>query len=344
MPSCCGCLDGLRLLTGLNRKTSDVSFLDCIDAEELQAMQNQEIRRDRVLTMLEDPALESQARRGERFYTAEEISELSYVTAFREDFMNSPKASRPSTARKNSLDNTAWGDMNTRGGEQNSWDSAEVGFYKVRGPSYIQDKKKVKSDGIPGAELVVVDFFEPSGDIAHISASSTAGTIDRIRRSGDNRQLFVLNFRVLPLQLVIVFAVPELNGSDNPALKLLHRFMSDDMTDQERSKRLKVVPRMIEGPWVTKMVVGQTPAILGKNIPLDYYKRPNDFDVSICISKSSAAQSIVSVLKPAAAAIAIELIFIIEGQAPDELPEDVLGGFRITHADLSSVRYVNASV
>lgn len=83
------------------------------------------------------------------------------------------------------------------------------------------------------------------------------------------------------MSLVMYLALPaELGRSQEPdssngellddaevaCLSLVRQFMSGDQHFCD--SRLKVLPRVIEGPWAVEKAVGQTPAILGKKASL----------------------------------------------------------------------------
>jgi len=188
-----------------------------------------------------------------------------------------------------------------RGETDHGWDEADATQINVRGSNFLKDKNKNPSE---------TSVFE----------------------AGDERFFFVVNFCMPPLQISCVFAakgglagqLPPADGSKSAAL--LHRFV-EEMSDAERSQRFKVIPWVREGPWIVQKAVGRTPAIIGKSLK-----------VSVDIFSSSAAQRILSLLKGAAKALTLEVFFVLEGKDPEELPEHILGGFRVSRGDLSRTR------
>lgn len=289
------------------------------------------IERDRLLTYVEGDDDDDKIR---RFYTVQEFSDLQ---AFRSNYCSR------SPTRQHTLRNTGagpWGISDSRGGDQNAWDDVDGTVYKVRGGTYLADRKKEDS-GPCLAELCVVDLFMSNTDVARASKCEEAKTVQRLRRAGETRKLLILNFRVVPLHVIIVWALPPTgSGGGTPAQALLERFVTS-MTDEERDKRLKVIPRIIAGPWPIRKLVGENcPAILGKGIPVKYFADDNELEVSVSITASGAAQRVSKAMLRAGSALNLELVTVIEGQAEDELPEQVLGGFRVIHADLTAVRMV----
>jgi len=233
-----------------------------------------------------------------------------------------------------------------RGAEEHGWDDTDATEIQVRGPTYLRDKEKVASS--PALlEAVHADIFDavPPEGYPNIGGCPN-GVVAELRKVGEQRFLFVVNFCMPPLHLACVFAfkdppadprqLPPTGGQ--PARELFRRFV-EDMGDEERSQRFKVIPWVREGPWLVQRAVGRTPAIIGKSIEINYFSAPGDYmEVSVNIFSSAAAKRILSLLKGAATHLTMEVYFVLEGKTPGELPEQVLGGFRIAHIDLARTR------
>jgi len=270
-----------------------------------------------------------------RFYSVDEMAQLEYFKS---------ELCRKQVPRANSLIGSGkgpWGICTERGAKENGWDDIDATVYKVRGPSYLKDKRKISS-GAAISELLVVDLFTCDTDIDNVAACVAAKTVQRLRRDGEDRRLLVLNFRLVPLHVVIVWALPASTPDAGPSRDLLARFASDDMDTAERNSRLKVIPRVLTGPWPIRKLLGEnSAAILGRGIPVTYHSSENELEVSVSIASSSAAQRVSKALLRAGSALEIELGLVVEGKSESELPEQILGGFRVSHADLNNIRHVD---
>lgn len=224
-----------------------------------------------------------------------------------------------------------------RGGAENSWCGIDASSYKVRDKRYLEDRIKSPSDQAM-CVLVAVDLFDSDVDVVQVGLCPEVGTVHRLRARGEERRLLLLNFRVVPLHLVIVWAVPDDLG-EGPAQSLLEKFMTS-MSTRERNMRLKVIPNVLDGPWVARKTTGSRPAILGKNIPIDYYPGDRYLEVSINIGVSTLGSRVARVMKFAIKRVNMEMAFVIEGQAEAELPERVFGGYRLQYPDISTARPV----
>ena len=107
---------------------------------------------------------------------------------------------------------------------------------------------------------------------------------------GDLRELptFIINFRLPWGILLFYFEIPERflpfvkAGHDPdfdkdvlPSLAIMSapdrciaRFLMG--SQEHKNSTLKIVPSVVEGPWVVKQVVGGKPAIIGNKMPVNY--------------------------------------------------------------------------
>ena len=127
----------------------------------------------------------------------------------------------------------------------------------------------------------------------------------------------------------------------------------DDLTQQEktlaqwllgddkyRTDRLKLIPNVVEGPWIVRNLVAGTPTIIGKKLPISYQyvpiegSRQDFFECNLDVGNSTkAAQKIVSVCRRYMTSLTVDIGFVIEGTTSDELPEQMMGAIRIHQVD-----------
>ena len=118
------------------------------------------------------------------------------------------------------------------------------------------------------------------------------------------------------------------------ALRARVQEFCDSLTDAQRDDVMKIVPRMVEGPWVAKHAVGQKPALLGHAITTAYHSGPGWFEMDVDVSSSSTAAGALRILKSCSKSLVMDLAFVLEGQTPDALPEKILGTVEWNHFDL----------
>lgn len=203
-------------------------------------------------------------------------------------------------------------------------------IFHVRGSTYLEDRIKVPSGRSPfkcrGVDLWLAD--NPERHIAR-HPSVLGGKLN-------DEDTFLVNF-LLPFgNFVSYFSVPPISEFPNKEVaNVWSKFLAGDQ--QYRDARLKLLPVVIDGPWIVKAAVGngKSPALLGKVIPLQYFfQKPKGtkkgiYEVDVIITASSIAKGILNVVKGHSQSLSIAFAIIIEASTPEELPETVLCSFQI---------------
>ncbi|GAX09730.1 hypothetical protein FisN_19Lh200 [Fistulifera solaris] len=209
------------------------------------------------------------------------------------------------------------------------WSQPETNIFHVRGANYLTDKVKVLSGPAPltcrGVDMWMSD--NPRHNIAR-HPSVLGGRLA-------DEDTFLVNF-LLPFgNLVAYFSIPPLDMFPQKLQGVWGKFCHGDQ--EYRDARLKLLPVVVEGPWIVKAAVGpgKSPALLGKVIPLQYFFRDRDltrkgvYEVDVIITASSIAKGILSVVRGHTKSVSIAFAFIIEGVSEEELPESVLCCFQM---------------
>jgi Protein ENHANCED DISEASE RESISTANCE 2, C-terminal len=112
-----------------------------------------------------------------------------------------------------------------------------------------------------------------------------------------------------------------------------------------KNERLKLIPYVAQGPFLVRNMVTGRPAIIGKKLPVSYQSFACSDDqqqqqqhplimTTLDIGNSSAtAQRIVSVCRRYMAALTVDIGFVIQGNANEELPEQMMGAMRVHGPD-----------
>jgi hypothetical protein len=209
------------------------------------------------------------------------------------------------------------------------WSQPETKIFHVRGANYLTDKVKVLSGPAPltcrGVDMWMTD--NPRHNIAR-HPSVLGGRLA-------DEDTFLVNFMLPFGNLVAYFSIPPLDMFPQKLQGVWDRFCNGDQ--EYRDARLKLLPVVVEGPWIVKAAVGpgKSPALLGKVIPLQYFFRDRDltrkgvYEVDVIITASSIAKGILSVVRGHTKSVSIAFAFIIEGVSEEELPESVLCCFQM---------------
>ena len=216
------------------------------------------------------------------------------------------------------------------------WTQLPARAFTVRGATYLKDGAQEPS-GPAASELLCVELFRSSSAVYDVAgrAGSPVATLQRRTRSALSGTAFVANL-LLPaddgfFQLVLYFGLLAHPAEAAPAARLLQRFLEGG--DRFRGARLRLQPEVAEGPRAVRQAVGR-PAVLGQALRQRFSRGEGYLEVGVDCNSSPAAGKIVSLVKSHAAAVVVDLAFVIEAQAAEELAERVLGCGRIAHVDL----------
>mmetsp|Transcript_15306 Transcript_15306/g.21842 ORF Transcript_15306/g.21842 Transcript_15306/m.21842 type:complete len:593 (-) Transcript_15306:358-2136(-) len=232
----------------------------------------------------------------------------------------------------------------------NCWSRPPHQSFRVRGKNYIKDKKKISSE----------DFLFPTRGVDLFLTDDCPENVGRFTSlfGGELRKVptMIINFRLPWGFLATYHEIPEkfrpfiqknydesqsssLMDNMSPAEKCVCKFLV--CNDEIRTKSFKLVPNVVQGPWIVKNVVGGKPAIPGKKMPIKYFhgsadQASNDaeyFEIDLDIVSSAAARGILAVTRKYTKVLTLDLGFVIEGNNPDELPEQMLLGTRLHGID-----------
>ncbi|DBA89089.1 hypothetical protein WJX77_009682 [Trebouxia sp. C0004] len=248
------------------------------------------------------------------------------------------------------------------------WSCPGAAGYKVRGQTYLKDKKKIEADE-PVFGLASVDLVEVEAPTWHIAQHLPA-----IR---DSKAPFTFVVQLMVpgppfLSLTMAWAAdydpskpmssdtpqsqtdgsPVFSGNDadsdselvkSPFDLCLARFLAGDdkEAEQRRSCMFKLIPSVVKGSWVIKQAVGNTPVLLGKKLTTHYYRGPGHFEVDVDVGSSRAAASVVGLVSPVTTSLIIDMAIVLEGREEQELPEQLLGVVRFDKVDMKSAAYLD---
>lgn len=217
-------------------------------------------------------------------------------------------------------------------GQAHCWDDADYQGVQVRSRSYLKNSVKEQSKS-PMLELRNVDLFKSDRGCVHYALSAQGG-VPKIREQGDERFLFVLNFRLQSFGLTLTWALPEdASWRTGPEGRLFDSFRS--MSDEARNGRLKLLPKVLEGPWYVSAAIPPKPVLVGRQCPTTYFVCHDHMEASIDCSTSSLGRKLSQLLTAGHCVVA--LFVILEGLSEEELPERIFGGAAVFRTDAARI-------
>ncbi|XP_057478017.1 protein ENHANCED DISEASE RESISTANCE 2-like isoform X2 [Actinidia eriantha] len=208
------------------------------------------------------------------------------------------------------------------------WRISDANNFRVRSKNFCYDKSKVPA-GKHLMELVAVDWFKDTKRMDHVARRSGCAA-----RVASEKGFFsmVVNVQVpgsTHYSMVFYFVTKELvDGS------LLQRFVDGD--DEFRNSRLKLIPSVPKGSWIVRQSVGSTPCLLGKAVDCNYIRGPKYLEIDVDIGSSTVANGVLGLVIGVITSLVVDMAFLVQGNAADELPERLIGAIRVSHIELSS--------
>lgn len=224
----------------------------------------------------------------------------------------------------------------------NGWASPPGDLFALRSEHYFSRRLKT-----PSGEWLLkpagVDWLRSASRLDNVLGrpdNRVAAALRRAQALGLSRKafLFAVNLQVPGREChsaVFYFAAED----PIPSGSLFYRFVHGD--DAFRNARFKIVNRIVKGPWIVKAAVGNYAAcLLGKALTCNYHRGENYLEIDVDIGSSAIANAILHLALGYVTAVTIDMGFLVEAQAEEELPERLIGAVRVAQMEMGSAAYV----
>ncbi|MED6193635.1 hypothetical protein PIB30_021466 [Stylosanthes scabra] len=260
---------------------------------------------------------------------------------------------RSSTSDDTASDSSNWISDSINGGSlrhvdldtgTNGWSSPPGDLFLLRSETYFTRRQKS-----PAGDYLLspagMDWLRSPTKLDNVLSRADNRVSNALRRAQSQGKslksfIFAVNLQVPGKEYhsaVFYFATedPVQSGS------LLNRFIDGD--DAFRNQRFKLVNRIVKGPWIVKKAVGSYSAcLLGKALTCNYHRGPNYFEIDVDIGSSAIANAILHLALGYVTSVTIDMGFVVEAQAQEELPERLIGAVRVCQMEMSSATVVDA--
>ncbi|EPS70366.1 hypothetical protein M569_04394, partial [Genlisea aurea] len=211
---------------------------------------------------------------------------------------------------------------------RNCWTLSDGSNFRVRSKNYCHDRSKTPA-GKHLMDLVAVDWFKDTKRMDHVARIS--GCAAKVASDRGNFCV-VVNMQVpgtTHYSMVFYFVTKKLIPGS-----LLHRFVNGD--DEFRNSRLKIIPSVPKGSWIVRQSVGSSPCLLGKAVDCNYIRSSDYLEIDVDIGSSTVAKGVLGLVVGVITSLVVDLAFLVQGNTPEELPEQLIGAVRVNHLELSS--------
>ncbi len=101
-----------------------------------------------------------------------------------------------------------------------------------------------------------------------------------------------------------------------------------------RNSRFKLIPKVVDGNYLVRQAVKDTPTLLGTKLNQIYTRESHYFELAVDVASSTVAKYTVGIASSYAKSLVVDMAYCLEGRDVDELPEVLMGGFRCVNIDL----------
>ncbi|KAG9130745.1 hypothetical protein Leryth_012683 [Lithospermum erythrorhizon] len=221
----------------------------------------------------------------------------------------------------------------------NGWASPSGDLFLLRGPNFFTTKSKTPS-GQYLLQPCGVDWLRSTSKLDHYLSHPQNRIVNALKKSKSKPFIIAINLQIPGKDhhsAIFYFSSPE-SDPVQPG-SLLHRFIQSD--DNFRNSRLKLVNRIVKGPWIVKTAVGSHSAcLLGKALNCRYHKMQNYLEIDVDIGSSKVASAILHLALGYTSSVTIDMGFVVEAQSEEELPEKLFGAVRVCQMEMGAASFV----
>jgi len=188
----------------------------------------------------------------------------------------------------------------------------------IRSKKYLETQMKEPSK--PHIfKTVMVDTFIGESPVTHVAAKPFSWFQKNRPTSGFT---FIHTILVNSIGCSVVSYHHGPNKSELP--QLFQDFL--EKGDDFRNNRLKMIPKVVRGPWIVRKSVQSVPIIIGRKVTLTFFQGKDYLECDMLCDSSFLASSIISFARPMAESITVQLQWTVEGRSEEELPERLFAG------------------
>jgi len=215
---------------------------------------------------------------------------------------------------------------------------------QVRSHSSLRDQSKVPADPSTCAMVpVCVEVLQRGSESGGVCVRP-GGFVQKVAEAdwdGPPPFIFCVHFITGQHSWAMYFC--QRNPFNTPAWA---RFRNSD--PDQRNLKFKMIGRVLHGPFLARpvmMIVGERPAIPGKKLGQHqrYIESDHFFEVEMDVmapraNSSGMASLLTSTALKWSKSLVVDMVFLIEGHTPDELPEELIGGCQLAYVDLKRIK------
>jgi len=193
------------------------------------------------------------------------------------------------------------------------------------------------------------ECFKTKDRVDHIAKHPSTWFYQNIDPNDTNTFVLIMQIQFVSLQISMITyhylkneiktnSIPKTN--DEIFNKLFEKFC--DSNDEYRSARLKLIPRIVDGPYPVKKVVENRPVLIASKVKHRYFGGKNYFEIDAQVDESYVAQRIIKLCYRFCNRLYVDMAWVIQGEQEDELPERIMLGITLQHLDFTKLPHIDA--
>lgn len=213
------------------------------------------------------------------------------------------------------------------------WYQPEIADTPIRSKTYLTSRLKVRNGAPPLLELTHFDFFQIKERVDDVGSHKNSWLNRACPAELKDRKFLIINIQVTAMNVLLtqyfVFNEKGCTGCERVD-KMWDEFVRG--TDRFRDRKLKLIPIIVEGPWLVRNSVPTRPCIIGTKVKNRYSQGANYYEIDIETDASFIAKGVLSLLQ-GYSNYSVNLIWILEAVTPEELPERILASAHLGNPD-----------
>jgi len=213
------------------------------------------------------------------------------------------------------------------------WYQPKVADTYIRSKNYLTSRLKIPNGAPPLLELTHFDFFHINDRVDNLGSHKNSWLNRGCPHELKNRKFLIINIQVTAMSVMLVqYFVFNERGSTG--CERVNKMWADFVkgSDSFRDQTLKLIPIIVEGPWLVRNSVPTRPCIIGTKVKNRYFQSGNYFEVDIETDASLIAKGVLSLLQ-GYSNYSVNLIWILEAITYEELPERILAAAHLGYPD-----------
>jgi len=213
------------------------------------------------------------------------------------------------------------------------WYQPDTSDILIRSKTYLTKSVKVPNGTPPLLALTHFDFLWVKERVDDVGSQKNCWLQRLCPAEYRHRKFLIINIQVISMNVHLVqyfmFNKKGLTGCARVD-KMWEEFIQG--TDEFRDQRLKMIPVIVEGPYLVRKSVPAKPCIIGTKVKNRYFRGANYFEIDIETDSSYIARGVLYLIQ-GYSNYSVNLVWLLEAVKTEELPERILAAAHLGYPE-----------